>query len=76
MGWIFKGPLPHGRDFLRFAKFGTLQYSVIKPATALVALVLAPAGLYREVRWPYGTYRWEKKVTRNMLETCVFGYMR
>ena len=28
-GLFIKGQLPHGRDFLRFAKFGTLQYSVI-----------------------------------------------
>lgn len=49
MGWFLREPLPHGRDFLRYAKFGTLQYSVIKPATALVALILAPVGLYKEV---------------------------
>ena len=48
-GLVIKGPVPHGRDFLRFAKFGTLQYSVIKPLAALVALVLAPFGLYKEV---------------------------
>lgn len=42
--------MPHGRAFLSFAKFGTLQYSVIKPVGAFVALVLAPFGLYHEVR--------------------------
>lgn len=46
---FIKGPLPHGRDFLRFAKFGTLQYSVVKPFAAFVALLLAPFGLYKEV---------------------------
>lgn len=45
-----KGPMPHGRDFLRFAKFGTLQYSCVKPLAAFVALVLAPFGLFQEVR--------------------------
>ena len=53
-GLFIKGQLPHGRDFLRFAKFGTLQYSVIKPLAALVALVIAPFGLYKEV----GSFRW------------------
>eukprot|EP00903_Cladosiphon_okamuranus_P010695 g10108.t1 len=47
-GLVLKGPMPHGRAFLRFAKFGTLQYSVVKPIGALVALVLAPFGLYIE----------------------------
>lgn len=47
-GLILKGPMPHGRDFLRFAKFGTLQYSVIKPVGALVSLFLSPFGLFRE----------------------------
>lgn len=48
-GLFLKGPMPHGRDFLRFAKFGTLQYSVIKPFGALVSLFLAPFGLFHEV---------------------------
>lgn len=48
-GLVLKGPMPHGRAFLRFAKFGTLQYSVVKPIAAFVALVLAPFGLYHEV---------------------------
>lgn len=55
-GLFFKGPMPHGRAFLRFAKFGTLQYSVVKPIAALVALVLAPFGLYIEV-W-FGAVRY------------------
>ncbi|CAN0158918.1 unnamed protein product, partial [Discosporangium mesarthrocarpum] len=46
--WVFRGAVPHGRAFLRFAKFGTLQYSVIKPLAALVALLLATLGLYKE----------------------------
>lgn len=49
-GLVMKGPVPVGRDFLRFAKFGTLQYSVVKPFAAFVALMLAPFGLYNEVR--------------------------
>ncbi|CAM9206176.1 unnamed protein product, partial [Phaeothamnion confervicola] len=55
------GPVPHGRDFLRWAKKGTLQYSVIKPAGALVAILLHPLGRYTEGSfdltdaWPYLT---------------------
>ncbi|CAM9278744.1 unnamed protein product [Ectocarpus sp. 6 AP-2014] len=47
-GLVLKGPMPHGRDFLRFAKFGTLQYSCVKPLAAFAALVLAPFGLFQE----------------------------
>ena len=47
---FLKGPPPHGRDFLRFAKFGVLQYSVIKPLVATLYLILASVGLYKEVR--------------------------
>lgn len=40
--------VPHGRAFLRFCKFGTMQYIVLKPTCTLVALVLHACGLYGE----------------------------
>ncbi|CAM9380743.1 unnamed protein product [Choristocarpus tenellus] len=46
--WLLKGPVPHGRAFLRFAKLGVLQYSIIKPASAIMAFALTPFGLYKE----------------------------
>mmetsp|Transcript_22721 Transcript_22721/g.42660 ORF Transcript_22721/g.42660 Transcript_22721/m.42660 type:complete len:330 (-) Transcript_22721:283-1272(-) len=37
-----------GNDFYRFAKLGALQYVVVKPITAALALVLEAAGVYGE----------------------------
>ncbi|EWM23927.1 transmembrane protein [Nannochloropsis gaditana] len=42
------GEVPHGADFLRFCKFGTMQYIVLKPACTLAAVILAACGLYGE----------------------------
>jgi hypothetical protein len=44
-----KKNLPRGRAFLKWAKFGTLQYSIVKPTCALLAVLLSFAGLYHEV---------------------------
>ena len=40
--------VPHGRKFLRWAKRGLLQYSLVKPLAAALALTLASFGLYEE----------------------------
>ena len=42
------GPVPHGAAFLKFCKFGTMQYIVLKPSCTLLALLLSAAGLYGE----------------------------
>jgi len=35
------GYVPHGADFLKFCKFGTMQYIVLKPASTLCAVILS-----------------------------------
>eukprot|EP01038_Epipyxis_sp_PR26KG_P015502 gene15502-20921_t len=40
--------IPKGRQFLRFCKFGTLQYCVIRPLTTIAATILEILGLYHE----------------------------
>ncbi len=42
------GEVPHGAEFLKFCKFGTMQYIVLKPACTLAALILSACGLYGE----------------------------
>ena len=43
------------RLFLRTCKLCTLQYSVVRPTTALVTLALASAGQYREGDFSVGS---------------------
>jgi len=45
---FYKGDLPKGKEFLKFCKFGTLQYCVVRPLTTLIAIVLNLMGLYHE----------------------------
>ena len=45
---IYSGDLPRGDDFLKFCKFGTLQYCVIRPVTTVIAIMLDRMGLYHE----------------------------
>ena len=45
---VYSGELPRGNDFLKFCKFGTLQYCVVRPLTTLLAIVLDQLGLYHE----------------------------
>ena len=40
-----------GRKFLRRIKQGTLQFVLVRPTTALLALVLSMFGLYDEENW-------------------------
>lgn len=42
------GEVPHGAEFLKFCKFGTMQYIVLKPTCTLVAVILSACGLYGE----------------------------
>ncbi|KAG5185473.1 organic solute transporter subunit alpha/Transmembrane protein [Tribonema minus] len=48
MSLLFGKELPQGEQFLRWAKLGTLQYSVIKPSCAMMALVLSLMGRFKE----------------------------
>jgi hypothetical protein len=36
-----KGQVPHGAAFLKFCKFGTMQYIVLKPSFTLFAVILS-----------------------------------
>lgn len=47
-GVIPTGQLSKGKEFLRRCKFGTLQYCVIRPSTALCAILLDLLGAYDE----------------------------
>ena len=37
--YCFPTPLPSGKEFLRYCKFGTLQYCVIKPLATFIAII-------------------------------------
>lgn len=56
------GVVPHGAEFLKFCKFGTMQYIVLKPTCTLVAVILSACGLYGEGSfalnrfWAYQTF--------------------
>eukprot|EP00640_Fibrocapsa_japonica_P003941 CAMPEP_0113936620 /NCGR_PEP_ID=MMETSP1339-20121228/3489_1 /TAXON_ID=94617 /ORGANISM="Fibrocapsa japonica" /LENGTH=354 /DNA_ID=CAMNT_0000939151 /DNA_START=181 /DNA_END=1245 /DNA_ORIENTATION=- /assembly_acc=CAM_ASM_000762 len=45
---MFRGPVPHGKSFLRWCKFGTLQYSALKPVTTVFAVLMRLVGRYHE----------------------------
>jgi hypothetical protein len=45
---FYKGDLPKGKEFLKFCKFGTLQYCIVRPLTTLIAIILNLMGLYHE----------------------------
>lgn len=36
-----RGYVPHGADFLKFCKFGTMQYIVLKPLMTLAAIIMS-----------------------------------
>lgn len=46
--YFCRGELPKGRNFLRYCKFGTLQYCVVRPTTTLLSIILELAGAYHE----------------------------
>jgi uncharacterized membrane protein YgcG len=52
--YLCPGDLPRGRAFLRYCKFGTLQYCVVRPLTTLLAILLGLAGLYDD-----NSYAWD-----------------
>ena len=39
-------PIPRGADFLRFVKFGVLQYSFIRPICTVAVFIMELQGLY------------------------------
>jgi len=47
--------LPRGKEFLRYCKFGTLQYCVVRPATTFAAIVMHLSGWYDESHWRWNT---------------------
>ena len=49
--FCFPAQLPQGKEFLRYCKFGTLQYCVIKPLATFVAIILNSFGLYHEANF-------------------------
>ncbi|CAM9280389.1 unnamed protein product [Chrysoparadoxa australica] len=51
ISFFFPGFIPHGRFFLRWAKFGLLQFAFCKPAAGALALILSPIGLYDDGSW-------------------------
>lgn len=38
---VLKGYVPHGAGFLKFCKFGTMQYIVLKPLMTLAAIIMS-----------------------------------
>jgi len=46
--WICGDEEPKGREFLRYCKFGTLQYCVVRPLTTAIAMILDQFDLYHE----------------------------
>lgn len=46
--YCFPAALPTGRAFLRYCKFGTLQYCIFRPLATFLALILSWAGVYHE----------------------------
>lgn len=47
-----------GAKFLRYCKFGTLQYCVVRPITTFIAGILDLCGLYKEEFNPLSSYFW------------------
>lgn len=45
---VFPLELPRGKQFLRLCKFGTMQYCVIKPLSAILAIVLEILGYFEK----------------------------
>ena len=48
--------IPKGRSFLRFCKFGTLKFCLVRPSTAIIAIILDSFNVYQELdfNWRYG----------------------
>lgn len=40
LSYCFPSALPQGKAFLRYCKFGTLQYCVIRPLATVIAFIL------------------------------------
>jgi len=53
--WFIPEPVPRGEDFLRFCKFGTLQYSLLKPLMTMLAMVLKLSDCYEEGVWNFSS---------------------
>jgi len=48
---LLRGEVPSGKRFLQFCKFGTLQYSIMRPTLTLTAIILELFGLYGKNIW-------------------------